>query len=42
MKTNNLHDDLYKIIEHMKNKLQNDRNSNLSDKIIKVNSLKKK
>ena len=42
MKTKNLHDDLYKIIEHMKNKLQKDRNSNLSDKIIKVNSLKKK
>ena len=42
MKTNNLNDDLYKIIEHMKNKLQKDRNSNLSDNIIKVNSLKKK
>ena len=42
MKANNLHDDLYKIIEHMKNKLQKERNSNLSDNIIKINSLKKK
>ena len=42
MKTNNLHNDLYKIIEKMKNKLQNDRNSNISNNIIKVNSLKKK
>ena len=42
MKTNNLHNDLYKIIEKMKNKLQNDRNSNISNNIIKINSLKKK
>ena len=37
MKTNNLHNDLYKIIEKMKNKLQNDRNSNISNNIIKIN-----
>ena len=42
MKTNNLHNDLYEIIVKMKNKLQSDRNSNISNNIIKVNSLKRK